>query len=78
MLGGSMSAAREAFTWKGLKDQMFGRELPGSDPAEWRGIEPASLDLQGGWLVLPERIELSTSPLPRECSTTELRQRYPG
>ena len=27
------------------------------------------------WLVLPERIELSTSPLPRECSTTELRQR---
>src|SRR5260370_1283138 len=26
-------------------------------------------------LVLPDRIELSTSPLPRECSTTELRQR---
>src|SRR5687768_1753306 len=26
-------------------------------------------------MVLPERIELSTSPLPRECSTTELRQR---
>ena len=26
-------------------------------------------------LVLPEGIELSTSPLPRECSTTELRQR---
>jgi hypothetical protein len=25
--------------------------------------------------VLPERLELSTSPLPRECSTTELRQR---
>src|SRR5437773_5986608 len=25
-------------------------------------------------LVLPERIELSTSPLPRGCSTTELRQ----
>jgi hypothetical protein len=25
-------------------------------------------------LVLPDRIELSTSPLPRECSTTELRQ----
>ncbi len=25
-------------------------------------------------MVLPERIELSTSPLPRECSTTELRQ----
>ena len=28
-----------------------------------------------GKMVLPERIELSTSPLPRECSTTELRQR---
>ena len=24
--------------------------------------------------MLPDRIELSTSPLPRECSTTELRQ----
>ncbi len=29
-------------------------------------------------MVLPERIELSTSPLPRECSTTELRQRRRG
>ena len=28
--------------------------------------------------MLPERIELSTSPLPRECSTTELRQRANG
>jgi hypothetical protein len=28
-------------------------------------------------LVLPVRIELTTSPLPRECSTTELRQRSP-
>ena len=26
-------------------------------------------------MVLPDRIELWTSPLPRECSTTELRQR---
>jgi hypothetical protein len=26
------------------------------------------------WLVLPHRIELWTSPLPRGCSTTELRQ----
>src|SRR5579871_345737 len=25
-------------------------------------------------MVLADRIELSTSPLPRECSTTELRQ----
>jgi hypothetical protein len=25
-------------------------------------------------VVLPDRIELSTSPLPMECSTTELRQ----
>jgi hypothetical protein len=29
-------------------------------------------------MVLPEGIELSTSPLPRECSTTELRQRRVG
>ncbi len=27
--------------------------------------------------MLPDRIELSASPLPRECSTTELRQRSP-
>ena len=26
------------------------------------------------WMVLSERIELSTSHLPSECSTTELRQ----
>ncbi len=30
------------------------------------------------FLVLPVRIELTTSPLPRECSTTELRQRPVG
>ena len=33
------------------------------------------LRLQGVRMVLQERIELSTSPLPRECSTTELLQR---
>ncbi len=27
-------------------------------------------------MVLRERIELSTSPLPRECSTTELPQHF--
>lgn len=27
-------------------------------------------------MVLQERIELSTSPLPRECSTTELLQHF--
>src|ERR1700726_4602956 len=30
-----------------------------------------------GGMVLPDRIELSTSPLPMECSTTELRQHAP-
>jgi hypothetical protein len=42
------------------------------------GIEvPSSLDrlLFQEKMVLQERIELSTSPLPRECSTTELLQR---
>ncbi len=29
-------------------------------------------------MVLPERFELSTSPLPRECSTPELRQHLVG
>src|SRR5262249_30561443 len=29
-------------------------------------------------MVLPGRIELTTSPLPRECSTTELRQHRAG
>ena len=29
-------------------------------------------------MVLLEGIELSTSPLPRECSTTELQQQRPG
>jgi hypothetical protein len=31
----------------------------------------------GQGMVLPDRIELSTSPLPMECSTTELRQHAP-
>ena len=40
----------------------------GAEYQEWRGRGT-------GGMVLPEGIELSTSPLPRECSTTELRQR---
>src|SRR5262249_39987503 len=31
--------------------------------------------MPGAFVVLPVRIELTTSPLPRGCSTTELRQR---
>ena len=38
----------------------------------WRFVLERSA---GCRLVLLERIELSTSPLPRECSTTELQQR---
>jgi hypothetical protein len=40
-------------------------------------IAIADLDVvsNSGKMVLPDRIELSTSPLPMECSTTELRQR---
>ena len=34
--------------------------------------------LQQDEMVLPDRIELSTSPLPMECSTTELRQQCWG
>ena len=39
----------------------------------WRQHSRRKIFLSG--MVLPDRIELSTSPLPMECSTTELRQR---
>ena len=52
------------------------RATPRRRPLKWRKRQ--------GWmrnglsrLVLPVRIELTTSPLPRECSTTEQRQRRP-
>jgi hypothetical protein len=37
-------------------------------------LQDKTLDNSTELLVLQERIELSTSPLPRECSTTELLQ----
>jgi hypothetical protein len=37
-----------------------------------------SVGSRGLDLVLPVWIEHTTSPLPRECSTTELRQQTPG
>ena len=40
--------------------------------------EMFSSEADCGFVVLPDRIELSTSPLPRECSTTELRQHRRG
>ncbi len=51
------------------------------------GLEPATSGVTGRRsnqlsytrnLVLLDRIELSTSPLPRECSTTELQQHGSG
>src|SRR5262245_3630458 len=49
------------------------------DAARYRNI---STGVVGAWgclsVVLPVRIELTTSPLPRGCSTTELRQRRAG
>ena len=44
-------------------------------PNSFWAVLPASPRDCGENLVLQERIELSTSPLPRECSTTELLQR---
>jgi hypothetical protein len=41
---------------------------------EYAGVRDALNDFKE-MVVLQERIELSTSPLPRECSTTELLQR---
>src|SRR4051795_4507404 len=43
-----------------------------------KGSQVAALRRAMMFLVLPVRIELTTSPLPRECSTTELRQRRAG
>src|SRR6478609_6105243 len=43
------------------------RPLPGGNRATEEGDFRREM-------VLPDRIELSTSPLPMECSTTELRQ----
>ena len=62
--------------------------FPDISPSNRPGFNFRSLDVRGGTgsgrskksrffktsMVLPDRIELSTSPLPRECSTTELRQ----
>ena len=65
------------------------RSLPSSHvwtdpPALSTGAAPGGVELRSqpkrkpqkllGKMVLQERIELSTSPLPRECSTTELLQ----
>jgi hypothetical protein len=48
----------------------------GSPAKAWgrAAAAPKQRDFAKG-MVLPDRIELSTSPLPMECSTTELRQR---
>src|SRR6185437_501959 len=50
----------------------------GSLPFAARASSPSTIKhqiFQCYRMVLPDRIELSTSPLPMECSTTELRQR---
>src|SRR6185437_7574651 len=50
----------------------------GSLPFAARASSPSTIKhqvFQCYKMVLPDRIELSTSPLPMECSTTELRQR---
>ena len=44
----------------------------------WHDIPRKWQEFQSSGMVLPDRIELSTSPLPMECSTTELRQRAPN
>ena len=48
----------------------------GNGPGPWSSLPNRLIFL--GRMVLRERIELSTSPLPRECSTTELPQRRAG
>ena len=68
-------------------------ECPGSDDGSYRSswanlirgmgtvagcLVVAAPSGRDEWVVLPVRIELRTSPLPRGCSTTELRQRRPA
>ena len=47
-------------------------------PTPQRDVPSGETDKYQPRMVLPDRIELSTSPLPMECSTTELRQHDPG
>ena|GEM_PF-3458613 len=64
-----------------------GRRESNPRPTAWKAVtlplsysRPASKPVPSSGppesLELTERLELSTSPLPRECSTTELRQLY--
>ena len=48
---------------------------PGESPFRFASLKIVRV-LQGK-MVLPDRIELSTSSLPMKCSTTELRQQTP-
>ena len=67
-VGGGADAAAVATAvapaGKGAKSSMRG--------IFWTYVAPAARRLQG--MVPPERIELSTPPLPRACSTPELRR----
>src|SRR5437899_13092557 len=66
----------EIVHWIGIWAADYAR--PGRTDKPWRAIElprPRRLASRTERLVLPDRIELSTSPLPRDCYTTELRQR---
>src|SRR5215813_2941540 len=58
-----------------LLRRICGEVAPADSPSS-RGAQTnrAHAVAGGHFVVLPERIELSTSPLPRGCSTTELRQ----
>jgi hypothetical protein len=59
--------AREV-TWRGYAGILLwpARQIPENQPRKLNSFRKL--------MVLPDRIELSTSPLPMECSTTELRQ----
>jgi hypothetical protein len=54
------------------------REQPGPHPVKCRSFVGTQRLYRAAQMVLPEWIEHSTSPLPRGCSTTELRQRENG
>ena len=59
--------------WHRRADQ---QSLIGAEAKQGPSGDPCLMQraILSGFVVLPHRIELWTSPLPRGCSTTELRQ----
>ena len=73
-LVGIWNAASRSFARRAIRNTIWAPHLEKAQLAKPLGVLDF-LPKQQLKMVLLERIELSTSPLPRECSTTELQQR---